>query len=228
MAVLWLSTSDTVDPSGERTEDAIDLASRILFAATGEKFTGVWTSTDAYNDPSGSGVQLQPTAVYGDIVNIPKFQNGVRNLRLRNTPVLSVLSVSRNGVIMDPSTYSLRNNAYLVQPNGAPWMLDNRDLLITYRHGQPVPRAGKAAAIRLANELIHAWNDDGLCSLPERVQSVTRQGMSFTILDPQEFIQNGKVGIVEVDYFIQAVNPDKARKKSKIFSVDKPRGERIN
>lgn len=228
MAVLWLSPSDTVDPSGEYTLAAIELASLVLFSATGEKFTGVWTSTDAYNDPSNAGVQLQPAVVYGNIINVPRFLGGVRNLRLRNSPVLSILSITRNGVVMDPSLYSLRNNAYVVQPNSAPWFLDNNDLIITYRHGQPVPRAGKAAATRLANEIIHAWKDDGLCSLPERVQSITRQGMSMTILDPQEFIQNGRVGIVEVDYFIKAVNPDKARKKSKIFSADKPRGEKIN
>lgn len=228
MAVLWLSKSDTIDPDGEFTQAAVDLASRILFQATGEKYTGISTSTDAYQDQYNASVQLQPVVVYGDVINVPRFPTGVRNLRLRSTPVLSVISITRNGVVMDSTAYTLRNNAYIVQTNGVPWVLDSRDLMITYRHGTPIPPSGKRVATRLANELIHSWKDDGLCSLPERVQSVTRQGMSFAILDPQEFIHNGKVGIVEVDYFIQAVNPDKARKKSKVFSVDKPRGERIN
>lgn len=227
MALLWLSASDTDDPTSEFTEGAIALASFVLYHLTGEKYTGVTTSTDAYQTQYFDNTQ-RPMIVNGVISNYPAHAQGLRNLRLRNQPVHSVQSIVTNGVTMDPESYSLRNNAYLVQNNGGVWALNSHDMLVTYTHGTPIPRAGKLCAVRLANELIHAGKDDGECTLPERVQSVTRQGMSFAILDPQDFIQNGKVGIPMIDYFIQAANPGKAKKKAKIFSVDKPRGERIN
>lgn len=228
MAVLWLTKEDTFDPTGPYTEDAIHAASWILYKLTGEKYTGIFTSTDAYQSQDFPSLELTAAVIQGQVVNLPVFTNGFRNLRLRNSPVRSIGSISHNGVEWDPSTYSLRNNSYVVRSNGLPWLLDFTDLLVTYTHGTPVPRAGKQAAIRLANEFIHALKDDGLCTLPERVSSVSRQGMSYTILDPQEFIQNGKVGIYTVDLFISAANPNKARKQSKVFSADRPRGEKIN
>jgi hypothetical protein len=238
MAQLWLSKADTFDPTGPHTQAAIDTASFILYKLTGEKYPGVQTSTDAYSSQSiDQLIQLQtqihiqghmPIVSAGNIFNMPIAAAGVRNLRLRSSPVHSVISVIRDGELVDPESYTLRNNAYLVQTNGAPWLFGVTDTLITYVHGTPVPRAGKSCAIRLANELIHAAKDDGLCTLPERVQSVTRQGLSFAVLDPQDFIQHGKVGIPQIDYFIQAANPGKARKKARVYSVDRPRGERIN
>lgn len=227
MAVLWLNASDTDDPTSEHTPGAMDLASFVLYHLTGEKYTGVTTSTDAYQTQYFDNTQ-RPQIVNGVISNFPAHAQGLRNLHLRHQPVHAVHSITANGETMDPALYSLRNNSYVVHNNGGVWALNSNDLLITYTHGNPIPRAGKLCAIRLANELIHQAKDDGECTLPERVQSVTRQGMSFAILDPQNFIQNGKVGIPMIDYFIQAANPGKAKKKAKIFSVDKPRGERIN
>jgi hypothetical protein len=228
MTVLWLNKADTIDPTGQHTARAVETASFVLYSLTGQKYNGIQTTTEAYNLPFNSAISDMTAAVErGAIVHIPKYTDGMRNLRLRHTPVRKIMEISRGGVIVDPDTYSLRNNAYLVQNNGAPWMINTSDLVITYKHGIRVPVAGKSAAIRFANELIHAYLDDGLCSLPERLQSVSRQGMTFAVLDPQDFIQNGRIGIPEVDYFIHAANPSKSKMKARVFSVDQPRGERI-
>jgi hypothetical protein len=66
------------------------------------------------------------------------------------------------------------------------------------------------------------------CALPERISSVARQGVSYTVMDPQEFISNGKVGIYEIDLFLAAVNPNKAKKRPRIFLAGGPRTERVN
>lgn len=55
---------------------------------------------------------------------------------------------------------------------------------------------------------------------------MSRQGVSFTILDPQAFLKEGRTGIYDIDLFIKTVNPDNARKRAKIFSPDIPRGIR--
>jgi hypothetical protein len=229
MAILWLKSSDTVAPSGVYTADAIATASLILYKLSGEKFAGVQTTTESYGSGLYSPMQMEPVVVQGSIRNIP-LQAGLRELRLRNSPVVSVQSITHAGVLMDPSEYSLRNNAYVVRANSVPWILDPLyDLTVSYTYGSAIPAAGKRAALRLANELIWASEDSSECSLPQRITTqITRQGESMTVLDPLNFLQAGRTGVYEVDLFLAAVNPNKAKKKSRVFSVDKPRGERIN
>lgn len=229
MANLWLKNSDTFDPTGSFTTEAVATASFIMYKLSGERYTGVQQATESYGSGYFNPMKLQPVLVQGDIKNIP-IHEGIRELRLRNSPVVSIQSVHLGGVLMDPSEYSLRNNAYIVKKNSIPWILDPLyDLVVEYTYGTPIPAAGKHAAIRLANELIYAYNDDPQSALPQRiVTQVTRQGETMTILDPLNFLQVGRTGIYEIDLFLAAVNPNKAKKKSKVFSVDKPRGERIN
>jgi hypothetical protein len=230
MATPWISAADTIDPTGPYTESAVQTASFVLYKLTAEKYTGVGTTTEVYtSDVSLSNVQTA-TLINGNIYNLPKFTDvGHRNLRLRQTPVRSVTSVKYRGRELDPSEYSLRNNSYLVRPNGIPWVLDPvYELEITYTHGTPPPAAGKRAAIRLANELILADMGSAKCSLPERITSVARQGVSYTVMDPQEFISNGKVGIYEIDLFLASVNPNKAKKRPKVFAPGSVRTERVN
>lgn len=229
MAILWLKNSDTIAPTGSFTTEAVATASFILYKLSGERYTGIQQVTESYGSGNFDPVRLQPVVVQGDIKNIP-IHEGLRDLRLRNSPVVSVQSIHRGGVLMDPSEYSLRNNAYLVRKNSTPWILDPLwDLTVSYTYGSAIPAAGKNAAIRLANELILAHNDDPQSALPQRiVTQISRQGETMTILDPLNFLQVGRTGVYEIDLFLAAVNPNKAKKKSKVFSVDKPRGERIN
>jgi hypothetical protein len=75
-------------------------------------------------------------------------------------------------------------------------------------------------------EFAKLWAGDDDCALPQRVTSVSRQGVSYTILDNQEFIQELRTGIYVIDLFLKTVNPDNARKKAKVFTVDVPRARR--
>jgi hypothetical protein len=76
------------------------------------------------------------------------------------------------------------------------------------------------AARRLANELVLAAEGSADCALPRNVTSVARQGVSFEIFDPQEFMDKGHTGLYEVDLFLSAFNPNKSRKRAKVFSPD--------
>lgn len=230
MATPWISAADTIDPAGPYTESAIQFASFVLYKLTGEKYTGVQTTTEVYTLEMPMSIATAPTLITGQVYNLPRFaDNGHRNLRLRHTPVRTVVSVKHLGRELDPSEYSLRNNSYLVRANGIPWVLDTiHELEITYTHGTLPPAAGKRAAIRLANELILFDKGSSLCALPERISTVARQGVTYTTLDPQEFISNGKVGIYEIDLFLAAVNPYKVKKRPKVFSPGSVRTERVN
>lgn len=208
MAKLWLGPEDTISPAGAQTVSAVHTASETLYKLTGEKYPGITTSTDA-------------------ITSVPATLR-VRELPFRQKPILMIHSVEIDGEILDPEEYTLRNNAYLVRKGGTPWTLSSSsEILVTYTHGSRPPRAGKDAAVRLANELILWYAGDSRCALPERITSVARQGISYTILDPQDFIKQGRTGIYAVDSFITSVNPDGQRKKPAVFSPH-IRVERIN
>jgi hypothetical protein len=229
MATLWISAADTIDPTGPYTQSAVEFASFALFKLSAEKYTGLQTTTEVYTSDVNLSSAVSPAVISGSVYNLPRFSEGQRNLRLRHTPVRSVESITYQGRVLDPSEYTLRNNSYLVRQNALPWVLDTvNEMVITYTHGTPPPSAGRRAAIRLANELILWDKGSANCALPERIQSVQRQGVSYTVMDPQEFISNGKVGIYEIDLFLAAVNPTKAKKRPKVFLAGGPRGERIN
>lgn len=229
MAKLWLAPEDTIDPTGVATNEAIAKASYILYKLTGEKYPGTYTSTDVISTrSSGGNYSTKPALVNGSMYNFPAGASNNRELYMRQTPVLSVQEVIENNRVLLPTEYTLRNNRYIVKNPPLRWIIDPvNEIQVTYTHGTPPPRAGKAAATRLANEFI-LWNmGSEKCALPERITSVARQGISFAILDPQDFIGQGRTGIYEVDAFIAASNPDKAQKKAAIFRQDK-RVERIN
>lgn len=229
MATLWISAADTIDPTGPYTDSAVQFASFILYKLSGEKYTGIQSITEVYTTDAVASNATSPAIINGSMYNLPRFSEGHRNLRLHQTPVRSITSVTHLGRELDPSEYSLRNNSYLVRPNSQPWILDPaNELSVTYTYGTPAPLAGKRAAIRLANELILSDKGSAACALPERISSVNRQGVSYTVMDPQEFIANGKVGIYEIDLFLAAVNPSKAKKRPKVFLPGATRAERVN
>lgn len=229
MATLWLTVNDTAEPTNAYAQEAVQMASYILFKLSGEKYSGIQKATEVYGQNNFAQMNLKPVVIYGEIRNLP-FVEGLRELRLRSNPVVSVESVYTNDLLMPTTEYTLRNNAYLVRRNSVPWILDPvSSLQVNYTYGTTVPAAGKRAAIRLANELIYLHSGNKACTLPARISTtITRQGETIAMMDPMNFLDNGLTGIYEVDLFLKAVNPTKSLKRPKIFSVDKPRGERIN
>ena len=233
MPKLWVTSTETVDPGSLAAEHAVQYASFILYKLTGEKYPGTETSTDYYqfdNGKIGYASAYESTLVDGEIRPIPVGQNTwtrSTELHLRSTPVVGIDSITINGQLVDPTLYRIVNHRYLIRLDRLPWAINAQDeIAVTYRHGTPPPRAGRMAALRLANELIYADAGDDRCTLPERITSITRQGTTIAMLDPQDFLQNGKTGIYVVDMFIKAANPNNAKKKPKVFSPDKPFGER--
>src|SRR5690606_40707127 len=70
-----------------------------------------------------------------------------------------------------------------------------------------VPEAGVLAAEVLACELAKSWAGTGSCRLPKRVQNIVREGVTMTVMDQFEFLDDGMFGVYEVDTFIATFNP---------------------
>jgi hypothetical protein len=128
------------------------------------------------------------------------------------------------GKIISPSKYYLSEHSTIIATPGANWSPSNVE--VTYTYGTPPPTAGKAAARILATELVKLYEGDDTCALPQRVTSVSRQGVSYTLLDSQDFIDELRTGIYAIDLFLKTANPDKARARARVFSPDVSKARR--
>jgi hypothetical protein len=240
---LWINVEELDSYADhEYAYDAVKVASQLLWSMSGRKYGGINTVSEKYVCASrayrlgASARNYTPELVGGDMYNIPfdEFDDYAElttdgmspstRLRLRGRPVIKIDSVrDRTGKIVDPSNYYLVDHSTLQARSGTAWAPCNIE--VTYTYGAPPPASGKAAARVLATEFIKLWNGDD-CDLPQRITSVTRQGISYTILDNQDFIADMRTGLYVVDLFLKSTNPDKARAKARVFSPDVPRARR--
>lgn len=246
MSNLWVSQEEMgVYASSEYAYDAMKTASYMLWAMSGRKFTGTTTVTERYVCPirgymnaSGRRYSYLPSLINGEVVNLPNStdmdfadgffynENSTRHrVRLRGRKVIEVhtLRDSKGGIIPPDQYYLVDHSQVQAAPN-AKWTACNVE--ITYTYGTPPPLAGRAAAKLLAIELVKMYEGDETCALPQRVTSVARQGVVYTVLDSQEFIDELRTGVYAIDLFLKSANPDRARARSKVFSPDVPRGRR--
>ena len=241
---LWVQPEDL--GSYARTEFALEAcqtASYLLWAMSGRKFTGTTIVTERYtcvlrNNRMGPSTKTNSPVLFGgDVYNIPSGDydeyseltaDGLSpdaRIRLRGRPVVRVIALrNKVGTIIDPSKYYLVDHSTIHVSAGTPWTPCNTE--ITYEYGTPVPVAGRMAARTMALEFAKLWAGDDDCALPQRITSVSRQGISYTILDNQEFIDELRTGLYAVDLFLKTTNPDNARRKAKVFTPDVPRARR--
>lgn len=232
MAIRWITEADTSAPTDPNSAFAVEAACWILYKLTAEKYPGITERTEWY----GLKTVSCSSCISDFIEGSEYYQNQltthahvwyttpyVRRIRLRGYPVRAVESVTYQGQVLVPADYYIENKKYLVRRDGQCWNM-NSGLEISYSSGINPPEAGKQAAIRLANELMLSVSDPAACSLPSRVTNVDNQGLSFSLLEPTDFLENGRSGIYEIDLFILAANPTNAKKKPRVFSVDLPSG----
>jgi hypothetical protein len=244
MSNLWVTPEELGDyAESEFAYEACKSASGLLWSMSGRKYSGVTTVTERYVCANrvyrlGASVHTYAATLFsGEVFNIPSdeydnFNDRVidglspeSRIRLRGRPVTKVHEIRRrDGVIIDPSSYYLVDHSTIQAATGVPWTPCN--LEVTYSYGTYPPVMGKMAARTLAIELAKLWAGDDDCALPQRVTSVSRQGVSYTILDNQDFIAEMRTGIYAVDLFLKSTNPDSARTKARVFSPDTPRARR--
>lgn len=93
-------------------------------------------------------------------------------------------------------------------------------------YGADPPPIGFSAASALGAEF--AKSRAGLPNrLPVRLQSITRQQVSMTVLDPMAFLDKGLTGVVEADMFISAYNPNRQKRRPQVWSPDMSSARRM-
>jgi hypothetical protein len=91
---------------------------------------------------------------------------------------------------------------------------------VSYTKGTPVPEGGQVAAGVLACELAKGATNDRTCQLPQRVQTIARQGVTVQLLDSFDDVEKGRTGIWLVDSWVASVTQPK--RGGSVYSVDIP------
>lgn len=232
---------ETIDPA---IQDAgKEYAALILWAATGRQFglcpvtvrpCGMKACNDGLIDFYGydwSGGTWVPYVWNGTWYNCacvglcccdPRCQ-----VRLMG-PVDSVTVVTIGGVAVDPATYRVDDNHWLVRTSNDCWPvcadMDTDDgpnvFEVTYVRGTPVPSVLLRAAATLACEWAKACTGSEGCRLSNRVTSIARQGIQIEMLDPSTILEGGLTGLWEVDNVITALNPFGRKQRARIWAPE--------
>jgi hypothetical protein len=220
------------DAEAEDLTGPIELASAILFDLTGRRYPGPQTDVVRPCSPlrslgstGGSSYGIALSNDGAGVVNTGWCGCASPSVcgcpspglvELPGWPALEVDSVTLDGVVLPPSAYRLMGQL-LVRTDGSDWPCcqdwsvpgDQPGAFeVAYTWGASPDAAGQYACAVLACELWKAspasGAGEGACRLPKRVTTVTRQGVTFAMLDPMTLFPDGLTGIPEVDLWLGA------------------------
>jgi hypothetical protein len=144
-------------------------------------------------------------------------------------PVDSIVQVIIDGAVQSPAIYRLDGNR-LVRQDGLQWpMLQNLGApagqpgtwSVEYMVGEPVDVLLNDVAGRYACQ-IGAALKGGTCLLPQRVQSISRQGVTASLVTEADYLSKGRTGLPEFDQEIAAYNPYGLHSRARVLSPDLP------
>lgn len=217
MPLAWVTANDLDDATSPDAESVAAVASLVVYALSGRRWAGILERTEVYR--------------CANVECSPRLQSAQPDgLWLRRRPVRKIVQVQagwgEDSPIVSEDQYEVRDRSRLAPTYQSEWN-PCPATRVTYLSGAEPPQAGRDAARVLANEMLKARGGFDECRLPERVTNVSRQGLSYTILDPQDFLDNGRTGLYEVDLFLKSVNPDRARSRPRVVVPDGPRPYRV-
>ena len=232
----WATESDLPDtrpdlPPPTTWDELLLAASEILWALSGRQWSG--TPEEGGCEASATLVRDQGSCVGWYLGWAPMIYGAVpmvaapaarqqQAMKLPHDEVTEVVSMT---VGEEPFTSYRRMGSWLWRTDHHGWNEFADDVVVTYRWGVAPPEGGKRSVIAYALELGKAIVGDSSCRLPKRVTTITRQGVSMTLIDPQRYLDNGKLGIPDIDQWLAAVNPQAQPERGSVWSPDVPRAQ---
>lgn len=220
-----LACADEIDPSVDQDEIAA-VVSELLFVLSGRQF-GIVTSTLRPRTVGGSCARRR-----AGCFDVSPCGGSTVTIEDLPSPITDVSEVRVDGVVLPEEAYEwsasrirrLDGEAFpCCQDVSLPFDAVGT-LSIAMSWGKAIPESGLAAAREFACQMAlgAAPSTAGKCKLPARVQTITRQGVTMAMLDPQQFLDDGRTGLYLVDLFLVAFNPGKNRQRARVFSPDVP------
>lgn len=175
-------------------------------------YNGVW-----YNMTCGNGCGRSCSCTFVSEVDLP-------------APVTAITSVLVDGVLLPSTAYRVDDGRKLVRVDGGRWPMCN-DLSkadtevgtwsVSLSYGVPLNATGRLAWAELTQQVAKTLACDDDCSFGKPVQSVVRQGVTMTFLDPADLFPDGRLGLYWCDLFINQMNPNKLMSAASVYDVDR-------
>lgn len=235
-------------PDDPRLEDVVLQASEILYNLTGRQFAGTQNVKVRPWVPCTCGWQFAYAGYPGWASIYPSYPGywwgpygcscQPPRVNLGFWPVVTINQIWYDGAAQPLGDFHLDNYRYLVRNDGLQfpgyannmWAVkggpyDNANdgfvFEVDLDYGTPVPRllqrATRELACRLLDDCLCA---DNSCKVPDRVNSLSRQGVSISMFDPLDIIREGGTGIYAVDLAIKTYNPTKMQSPSFVWAPD--------
>lgn len=141
---------------------------------------------------------------------------------------VSITSAIVDGATIDPSAYRVDNGHLLVRTDGGCWprcqdLGKNPGVTGTWSvtgvFGTAVPQEALDAVSILACELGKALAGQP-CRLPQRMQSLSRAGVTVQFPAADSYLDRGLTGLSQVDELVVQLNPHRLVQSPMVFSMD--------
>lgn len=143
---------------------------------------------------------------------------------------VSITSILVDNATVSPSAYRIDNGYLLVRTDGACWpQCQDYDknpgvgvtntFVVNGVFGRPVPQEALDAASLLACELGKSIAGQP-CRLPQRMQSLSRQGVTVQFPGVNTYLDRGLTGLNEVDQLVIQLNPHRLQQAPRVLSMD--------
>lgn len=211
-----------------------EMAGEYLWRWTGQRFGTCSVTlrpcqqncTEGVSTYGSSGRRWTPSLVGGEWYNLScggrcRDSCGCsdESVLVFDRPVAAITTIEIDGQTLDPNAYRIDDDTILIRQDGGQWpqcqnlgapLGSPGTWAIHAEFGTPVPVGGRLAAGKLACELAKAACSDKGCELPQRWQTITRQGVTISAaIDLFEGLNEGKTGIWLIDSWVASVTkPD--------------------
>lgn len=212
------------------------------FARPTDMDTRTWAGLGQAGWPGSGGLG---SSYGGDVIGVVSHYGRTNppEVDLGVHPVTEIVQVKIDGEVIPASEYELRDHRKLVRlrlsssavpvarfgwpTSQIPDLPDTEPgtFSITYKFGQPPPAMGVAAATRLAEYIALPRLGDSK-HYPQRVTSMTRNGVSAMTVDVMDVLKAKATGIYEVDLFLLTYNPTRSQRQSRVYSPDRAKPRR--
>lgn len=214
----------------------LTVASELLYALSGRQFPGQCSDTvrPARRDLLTNVPTWWNFAGYWRQFPTDDFYAHRENaISLGAYPIRDVTQVLVDGVALDPTAdYRLDERRWLVKLDGGSWPMwqdlylpstEPNTFEVSFFWGEDPPVGGVEACKELAVEFTLAQQDRAASNVPQRVLNMVSQGATYTLLDPMTFLNEGGTGLYRVDLWLHSMNPDRLKRRPRVYNVDRMR-----
>ena len=197
---VWVDPSSLSTPDPELAEEAAIAATWALWTMSGERFHGDQCWVEDYRTIKGyCNIQLRQWPV-GEVLEVSTIDMCDNTVGATGVGTVITGWCDLGGGEIRVCNNSSENYGF----TGCGSSSNETVVRVHYKTTNNLPPGSDRAVYRLAEEYVKCYLGQA-CSLPERVTSITRQGASWTLLDPQDFLQDGLTGVGPVDQWLAQV-----------------------